>query len=95
MKNELLIFGMDTPENIAKCLNCTKVRCNNCLTGRASKPRKTVLQCDRDTGEIIAAYESVREAARVMCITSAAIYNCIRNPCSTARGYKWRYEKEE
>ena len=95
MKNELLIYGLDTPENIAKCLNCTKVRCNNCLTGRSCKPRRTVLQCDIRTGKIVTAFSSVMAAAKAMNLTPNTLYRCLNGQIKTAGGYVWKYEKED
>lgn len=67
--------------------------------------RKPVLQIHLDTGEVIAEYESISEAARVMGVKSGNISEvCIgkmkltksgkKYLCNSCAGFTWRYKNE-
>ena len=67
----------------------------NYVTGRAGKPKKPVLQIDKDTGEILNEYPSIADAARsVNCKSSSLIGACCRGEYGrkTIMGYKWKYK---
>ena len=57
---------------------------NKCYT---SKPVKQYTK----TGVLVATYPSVREASRVVNISSTSIYRCCSNCYKTAGGYIWTY----
>ena len=70
---------------------------NNCyanaLQRRVKKRSKTVLQIDKETGQVIAEYPSAREASRQLHIIQGAISACCRGIKATYKGFKWRYKE--
>lgn len=53
--------------------------------------RKPVAQLNKDTGEVIATFDGVREAARTLGYDNSSIAKCCRGVQKTAYGYKWEY----
>lgn len=74
---------------------CTQVY-NNCYgTGiqrRMKKTSKSVLQIDKETGQVIAEYPSAKEAERQKGFDDSNIGYCCKGIRMTAGGYKWRYK---
>lgn len=69
----------------------------NKVTGKAGKPKKSVLQIDIKTNQVIAEYKSIAEAARAVGIkTSSNIGGCCKNLYGrkTIAGYKWEYKNK-
>lgn len=69
----------------------------NYVTGRAGKPKRAVLQMDKDTHRVIAEYESIAEASNsVGCKSSSLIGACCRNQYGrkTVKGYEWKFREE-
>lgn len=69
----------------------------NKVTGKAGKPKKSVLQIDIQTNQVIAEYKSIAEAARAVGIkTSSNIGGCCKNLYGrkTIAGYKWEYKNK-
>ena len=69
----------------------------NRVTGRAGRKKRTVLQIDCSTGEIVGEYKSISDAANAVgCKTSSNIGGCCRNAYGrkTICGYRWEYKKE-
>lgn len=87
----------DSPEQIKKCLSCTKKKCNNCLdirgadsTQRAQKKVKLpVKQIDKGTGEVIAVYGSVQEASIKTGVATSGISMALNGRKKSAGGYFW------
>lgn len=88
----------DAPEDIQKCLSCTKPRCNDCLryqaTPRLNSKCVPVQQLNRETGEVITVFPSVAEATRHTNIHKSQIYACLRGTLPQAGGFGWRKLKE-
>lgn len=64
----------------------------------SGKPKKTVLQIDMETEEVIQEYASISEAARAIgCKSSANISACCMGKYGrkTVGGYKWKYKESE
>lgn len=59
---------------------------------RAEKRSKTVLQIDKETGQVIAEYPSTQEAARKLNICQSTISECCNGKRNTAGGFKWQYK---
>jgi len=58
--------------------------------------KRRVQQYDRTTGQLLAEYESTREAGRRCYISAVAISAAARGfPKRTAAGYRWRYADEK
>lgn len=60
----------------------------------ANRPKKTVLQLDKDTHEIINMFESTHDAYRKTGIGQNCICRCCNNKAKTAGGYCWQYYQE-
>ena len=53
----------------------------------------TVLQLDKDNGDIICEYGSLKEASQKTGIASSTICNVCKGKGKTAGGYKWKYKE--
>lgn len=53
--------------------------------------KKAVLQIDKNTGEVIRCFESVRAARRAMGQTRGKIAACCKGRVKSAHGFRWRY----
>ena len=62
---------------------------------RGKHKRKPVEQLDSETGEVIARFDSISDAAKAMYVVTGRITACCRGyrNCKHAYGYKWRYAK--
>lgn len=60
----------------------------------AEASKKPVAQMDKDTGKIIAVYESAREAYRQTGISYKGISSCCNGEKKTYGGYKWAFYTE-
>lgn len=84
------MYGSDPPERIQTCLNCQYNRCVNCferVPTNGGKPR--ILKINPENEEIVTAYSSVREAARVHGVSKHKIGGAISKQ-SIFLGYLWR-----
>lgn len=61
-------------------------------TGGRTDKCISVLQMDRNTGEVINFYKSIREAARNNYISAESICEVIRGNQKTAAGFRWKRE---
>lgn len=67
----------------------------NRVTGRAGKKKRSVVQIDRTTGEVIAEYKSIADAGKAVGIKSDGnIGECCRGKKKTVAGYIWKYREE-
>lgn len=57
--------------------------------------RRAVLQLDKNTGELIAKYNSLAEAAESMGVRPENISRCCRGINKTSQGYTWMFADEE
>ena len=82
----------DSPEQIEKCLNCGKSKCNNCVRfgGDATKPRKTKSVVAYREGEEDMLFASAAEAADFFHVTAGAIRNAAKYG-KVSCDYFWRY----
>jgi len=62
-----------------------------CLGQRHGRNKKTVIQLNPLTGEIISKYESTIEAANAVGCNNGKISECCTGKRKTTRGYSWRY----
>lgn len=61
----------------------------------ANKARKKcVYQIDKKTGDTIAYFDSIMEAAKAISISHSAIFNVCNKKLKTAGGYIWRYSDD-
>ena len=101
-----MAFYNDTPEDVQRCLNCEKPKCNNCLgnkTPPSSKPDRrgrkgrAVEQIDPTTGEVLARYQSFEEAGRAVEVKPHTIGQVCKGVPGhhTAAGYKWRFADDK
>ena len=83
----------DSPEEIQKCLNCTRARCVNCLSPSYVPPKnkRGVSVTAFGNGEELH-FGSVREAAAAMCVSESAIQQALRVGCRCQK-YHWRYDE--
>ena len=68
------------------------------VSGKAGKPKKSVLQIDTNTNKVVAKYNSIAEASRAVgCKSSSLIGACCRKQYGrkTICGYKWEFEEKE
>lgn len=76
---------------------CT-IRQNNIYGTRlervASKERKAIYKCDRN-GNILDKYESITEASKSVNTDSSNIHQVLSGKRKTARGYVWKYARDE
>lgn len=64
---------------------------------KSGRPKRPVLQIDKDTGMIVSEYESITEAAKAVgCKTSSNIGGCCRGLYGrkTICGYEWKFKEE-
>lgn len=96
----------DSPEDIQKCLCCSRPKCNNCLENKdyfegyattntkpSSRGRigKPVMAFgSKDKDKEDMSFKSTRDAARSLYVSVAAIQYAIRNG-ARCQGYYWRY----
>lgn len=59
----------------------------------ANRPKKKVLQFDKNTHEIISVFESTHDAYRKTGIGQQNICRCCNHQTKTAGGYYWEYEE--
>ena len=53
--------------------------------------RNEIEKADKETGEIVAVYKSLKEASDASGISKAMISLCCNGKCETGGGFKWRY----
>lgn len=58
------------------------------------RPKKRVVQMDRESDMVLNIFESMHEAERVTGVRNDHICGCCRNKAKTAGGYKWKYYDE-
>jgi len=64
--------------------------------GTDNPASRQVLQIDKDTNEIIAEFDTIREAGKALgLISTNNISTCCRGRLKTAYGFKWKYKEEE
>lgn len=56
----------------------------------ANRPKKAVLQINKESGEVIAEYESIRDAEQAT--RAYNITKCCKGQILTSGGYKWKYK---
>lgn len=54
---------------------------------------RAVLQCSRNTGEVIRRWESITSAAEYIGCSEQAIHNVVSGRNKTAGGFSWKYER--
>lgn len=52
---------------------------------------KPVLQLDRNSGEVLNTYKTIKEASIITNTSREGIYDCVNGVAIVAGGYKWRY----
>lgn len=60
---------------------------------RNEKVSKPVLQIDKNTGQVISEYQSLREAGRQLNIGNGSISRCCNGKQKTYKGYKWKFKE--
>ena len=55
-------------------------------------PKRAIEQLDRNTGELIATWESTTQAHDALNISKDYIIDCLKSRRQEAGGYKWRYK---
>ncbi len=65
---------------------------NNSHPHAIANRSRPVLQLDKNTGEIIKRFSSVKEAQ--MALGTSYVSKCCRGKQNTTAGYKWKYENE-
>lgn len=60
---------------------------------RNEKVSKSVLQIDKNTGQVISEYQSLREAGRQLNIGNGSISRCCNGKQKTYKGYKWKFKE--
>lgn len=70
---------------------CTQKE-NNSFPLILSKKYKPVLQINKDTGDIINEFPSIKEAANVLNINHSDIITCCKGRIKTSHGYIWKYK---
>ena len=94
-KENNMVSNLEWVNNSENQLHAYKLGLNY-VTGRAGKPKKKVLQINKGTGEVIAEYNSVADAARsVGCKSSSNISACCKNNKGrkTICGFAWKYKE--
>lgn len=100
MSNELeVLYGMDPPEQVERCLSCRRPACNNCakhnkqrrLSGQYRVP---VYQYDMQM-RLINIWPTASHAAQALGLGNSHISSAISGRQKTAGGFIWRREKKE
>jgi len=81
----------DTEEDIKKCLDCKRPRCNNCLNRKRGRPigrrGKAVIGV---RGKETVEFPSIRAAADAVGVADCSICDAIKRK-GRSGGYYWRY----
>lgn len=80
----------DSPEQIERCLNCIKPKCNNCAKNVTKTKRKGRPVVRFGNGEEVR-YSSIADAARELIIAAQSIQQALRTG-GRCQGYYWRYD---
>lgn len=96
-KENNYVNNLEWATNKENQIHAVKMGLNDHSKYKSGKPERAVLQIDKDTGEIIAEYKSVKEAGKAMgCKNPCNISGCCRKAYGrkTICGYAWRYKEE-
>jgi hypothetical protein len=93
-KTNNIVSNLEWVNNSENQLHAYKLGLNY-VTGRAGKQKRSVLQVNAITNEIVAEYKSINEAARAIgCKSPSNIGACCRNVYGrkTVCGFIWRFK---